>query len=137
MSESKAAKATREAERRESIAALRRMGVKEGTKVYTNVTQVARSGMSRHITVHVVSPVTRKFDIGGHADGTGSSRTYEIRSITFHVARILGYKRDAHTGALKVGGCGMDMGFAVVYELSAAMFRGKDRAGYVLKQEWI
>ncbi len=38
----------RDAERAESIKALRSMGVKPGAKVYTSVAHVARSGMSRH-----------------------------------------------------------------------------------------
>lgn len=38
------------------------------------------------------------------------------------IANVCDYPR-AKDGSLKVGGCGMDMGFPVVYNLSATLFR--------------
>jgi hypothetical protein len=92
----------RDAERAESIKALRSMGVKPGAKVYTSVVHVARSGMSRHIRVFLV-------------------KRGDVSDVTWHVARVLGMRR-ANDGGLVVGGCGMDMCFHTVYCLGRAMF---------------
>lgn len=98
----------------EAVAALQAI-LTPGTDVYTLVTRVSASGMSRDIKVFVVS------------DG-------KITNITFYVAHALGYRRDDGTGALKVKGCGMDVGYHVVHSLSYAL-HGMDIAkpGYSLQ----
>lgn len=116
--------------------------LKAGDTVYTDVGTVSRSGMSRTMSVYI--PV-----INEH---TGKP---DIRDITHLVAKVAGYKRNDR-GELKVGGCGMDMGFAVVYSLAARMFgrggeckaygyvRGRNGdtepetdGGYMLHQRWL
>lgn len=74
-----------------------------GSVVYTNLRHVASSGMTRHISVHIV-------------------RNGAILDITRDVSRVLGYKVSDKTDALVVGGAGMDMGFHVVYSLSRALY---------------
>lgn len=124
-----------ETERKEEIAHLRKM-LKPGSKVYCTVTHVSRSGMSRSIQLFVV-------------------RKGEICQITYSASRILGYPIDGTNGGIKIGGCGMDMGFALVYSLSSAMFpkgfklpKGMwhnnvkpgehcDAGGYALRKEWL
>jgi hypothetical protein len=105
-----------------------------GTKVYTVLRHVSRSGMLRHISLFVMH------------EG-------DIRPITWSAARVLGYPL-ASTGhhALKVGGAGMDMGFHVVHSLSYALHgypehttweqtvkeqRKPNRPGYSLTHEWL
>jgi hypothetical protein len=54
-------------------------------------------------------------------------------------------KRDSHPEGLKVSGCGMDMGFHVVYETSRAMYPkgfmngdGEQRdGGYRIRHRWL
>lgn len=87
-------------EAREHLAKL----LKPGDTILTNVTHEARSGMSRSIECYVVK--------GG-----------DLRKITYYVARVGGYTIDQNHGGVKVGGCGMDMGFHVVYSLSSQLFR--------------
>jgi hypothetical protein len=105
-------------------------------RIYTNLKRVSSSGMSRHISLHI-------------ANGN------EITDITWYAGKILGYKHSSDTGGLVVGGCGMDMGFAVVYSLSRMLFpdgfklvngeygRNGDKSGYdndggyCLKQQWL
>lgn len=77
--------------------------LKPGSTIYTSVKQVARSGMSRHISLYIV-------------------RNGEIYDITYYVGVLLGSKRSPDTGGLVVGGCGMDMGFHTVYSLSRRLF---------------
>jgi hypothetical protein len=74
--------------------------VKAGDTLYTILRQVSRSGMSRHISVLTSS----------HYD------------ITHLVAKVLGERRNEYDGGLVVGGCGMDMGFEVVYRLGYALY---------------
>lgn len=75
-----------------------------GQDVYTSVKHVSRSGMSRVISVHIV-------------DSQG-----EILDISFHVARAIGASFDRDRWGVKMGGTGMDMAFAVVYELGRALY---------------
>ena len=59
----------------------------------------------------------------------------ELININNYIVRILDYKGDYDY--LKVNGCGMDMSFSVVYNLSSCLYSGIDRAGYILKSEWV
>ena len=89
--------------------------------VYTILRSVSASGMTRHISLKVVD-----------SDG-------DILDITYLAARALGDKLQERNGfnTLKVNGCGMDMGFHLVYSLSSVLFAGQERAGYKLLQRWI
>lgn len=110
-----------------------------GTTVYTVLRRVSRSGMSRLIDLYVI-------------------RANKPVWLSFSAARVLGYPQDHRSGALKVGGCGMDMGFHLVNSLSYKIHgresrgdgvkpeaegrlftprRGHFQAGYSLKHEWI
>lgn len=114
--------------------------IKAGEKVYTTVTHVARSGMQRSIRVFIM-------------------RDNEPFEITGYTAHALDYPRDDKNGGVKVGGCGMDMGFHIVYNLGRTLFPDggslaktnttrrsqAERAGekierdggYLLKQVWL
>jgi len=73
-----------------------------GDVVYTKVLHVSQSGMYRVIDLYVI-------------------RNNEPRRISWPVGRLLqGYDR-RHEGA-RASGCGMDMGFALVYDLSSRLF---------------
>lgn len=91
------------AEKAAAISALQEM-LKPGATVYTNLRKVSASGMTRHISVHIAT------------EGA-------IEDITWLVGRAIGEKRDLDTGGLKISGCGMDMGFQIVYSLSAVLYR--------------
>jgi len=121
---------------KEAIAYLRKT-LKPGAKVYTICRHVSSSGMSRSISVLISTK-----------DG--------IQSLDWYVANALDYKRDdKHQGAIKIGGCGMDMGFALVYNLGRKLYpdgfklpkgkfgRNGDKSGfdkdggYSLDQNWL
>ena len=78
--------------------------LKPGDMVYTKLNHVSRSGMQRSIEVMII-------------------RDNEPLNLTYDVSQLLGYKIDQKHDGLKVGGCGMDMGFSVVYNLSSALYR--------------
>ena len=94
--------------------------VKQGDKVYTIMRHVSSSGMSRDISLVI-------------AQGN------EIIDITYYAAQAMGDNPIESKGhrAIRVRGCGMDMGFHLVYNLSSVLFHGQERAGYVLKQGWL
>lgn len=73
-----------------------------GDKVYTSVTHVSYSGMTRHIKVTAI-------------------KDNEPIHLSYNVARALDL-RLGNNQTVKVSGCGMDMGFALVYDLSHTMF---------------
>lgn len=114
---------------------LAKYGVKPGAEVRTILTHVSRSGMSRRIKL-----------VTAYKGEEGP----QIMDITRMVAKLCGYKLSQSDGALIVNGCGMDMGFAVVYDLGSAMWpKGTKKphgtrngepdstGGYALKQRWL
>lgn len=107
-------------QRQQSISALLAHFSSGDLTVYTALKHVSSSGMMRHIACYIV-------------------RDNKIVDITWHVSRILDLKR-ANNGGVKVSGCGMDMGFHVVYELSCALFcpsKYEHDSAYKLNQKWI
>jgi len=108
--------------------------LKPGDKVYTILRHVSSSGMMRSISLVVVKD--------------------NIPDTIDHLAvRVLGLTRDKNDEGIRVGGCGMDMGFHLVYELGYILFpngfdytgtgrngdtSGHDNnGGYALKQAWL
>ena len=77
--------------------------LKPGDTVYTMLNHVSRSGMSRSITPIVI------------VDN-------EPRYMSWSVAILFGQVRDKYDG-VTLNGCGMDMGFHLVYSLSRILFR--------------
>ena len=87
------------AEARENLAFL-----KPGDQLRTILRHVSKSGLTRHISVGVIT-----------ANG--------YRDITYSAGVLLGYSFVNHgPNALVVGGVGMDMGFHVVYGLASRLF---------------
>lgn len=93
----------------------------EKPRLYTVLRHVSKSGMTRDISVMAV---------------TNDGQTYNI---SYHAGILLGWSvRDAlGSRAVRVSGCGMDMGFHLVYTLSHYLFNGQERAGYVIRHEWL
>ena len=96
---------TKAQQREESILYLHGM-LTPGQDVYANVKHVSRSGMSRAISVHVI---TEEFGLG---------------DVSWHVAQAIGASFDRGRWGVKMGGVGMDMAYAVVYELGRALWSG-------------
>lgn len=104
--------------------------------VYTKLEHVSQSGMFRLISVFIIK----------------NNKPICINTL---VADIAGYKTDSKRGGLRVTGCGMDMGFAVVYNFSHYLFPTgfkyrqnehhrnnspspiDNNGGYALKQKWM
>ena len=87
----------------EAIAALRDK-LTPGRTVYTKLTHVSRSGMSRSIECYL-------------AQGRDN-----LTDITWHVARATNARLDPRHGGIIMGGCGMDMGYALVYNLGRTLY---------------
>ena len=88
-------------QREEECKELLREIVKPGMTVYCNLRHVSRSGMFRAISLHIKTE-----------DG--------IRDISYPAAPLLeGYSEKSR--ACKASGCGMDMGFHLVHNLSYAL----------------
>jgi hypothetical protein len=115
------------AEIEQAKTALRKL-LKPNMTVYTVLNHRSASGMSRSITLC----------IGG--------KNGEIIKLD-HLAITAGLGSfDNKNGGVKVGGCGMDMGFSLVYDLGRLLWpngtkkphgaRNSD-GGYALKQTWL
>ena len=126
---------------KESAAAQLRRLIAPGDTVYTILRHVSSSGMTRRIDVYIIEDNKPFF-------------------ITGLVGKAAGYRHEYKKGGLVVSGCGMDMGFEVVYNLGRVLWPGgavsalhpadrtwtKNRngdtrpetdGGYMLRQEWI
>ena len=84
--------------------------------VKTILRHVSQSGMSRNISV-----------------------VYKGEDITWKVAKALGepIKEKHGSWIITMGGCGMDMGFSLVYNLATVLYGYENQGGYRLKQEWL
>lgn len=91
-----------QAEQAEALEELRAI-LKPGATVNTILRHVSSSGMSRSISVVV-------------ATKNG------VRDLDYLVNRAGIAKFDRNRAGLKMGGCGMDMGFALVYSISRALY---------------
>jgi len=127
-------KAAKQAEKIEAIQHLRKL-LKPGDTVHTVLRHCSSSGMSRRIDLFKMSKDGPIF-------------------LTGYVGRAIDYKH-SDKGGLVVGGCGMDMGFAIVYALSHALYpkgfklakdqRGRNGdtsgfdsdGGYALRHSWL
>ena len=100
------------AERAEAINSLKEsFKLKPGQTIYCILRRVSRSGMQRHISLCIIDP-----------ENVGVSGRGGLSDISFFAGRALGMRVDRNTGGIVVGGCGMDMGFHLVYNLARAMF---------------
>jgi hypothetical protein len=128
-------KTEKQTERAEALASLKKM-IKAGDTVYTTVKRVSASGMSRAISCYIVSKDKR------------------IVELDWYISRVSDRKIHKNGGVI-IGGCGMDMGFAMVYNLGRAMYpegfklrkgqygRNGDKSGfdkdggYAFNQQWM
>lgn len=112
-------------EQREARERLRKW-LKPGDTVYCILRHVSRSGMMRVIDLIKVEE-----------DG-------EVLHLGYNAAKALGWPYDRRREGVRVSGCGMDMGFQLVYSLAHVLFsgdqtvaeRGED-AGYLLTHRWL
>lgn len=110
--------------------------LKPGDTVYTILRHVSASGMTRRISVIVLK-----------LDDKGVARPIHL---DWHIEQLGIAKRHARADGLVVGGCGMDMGYHLVYRLGNAMWpNGTDKphgrrngkpdsdGGYALEHRWL
>lgn len=80
--------------------------LKPGDTVYTVLRHVSRSGMQRRIDLYAI--------IGG-----------KPQWLSYHAAKACGWRVNTNDReGIVVGGCGMDMGFHLVYSLSHTLWPG-------------
>lgn len=105
--------------------------IKPNDILYTQLQHVSKSGMTRHIAV-------RKIENDYPYDYTGL------------VAKALGWKYSDKYHGIKVEGCGMDMGFHLIYSLGYVLWPNgtpephgtrngepDSAGGYAIKQRWL
>jgi hypothetical protein len=122
-------------EKEETKAKLKELFAEGGYKAYTILRHVSSSGMFRLISAIVI------------VDNKPISIDYLINGLGV-------FKQDKNREGLRVPGCGMDMGFQLIYETSAMVFTDpaenekitferdglawkRSNGGYVVKQEWL
>lgn len=88
-----------------------------------------------------LTPGTTVFTILRHVSATGMSRVIELYvfkdnepvCLTWCAARVLDCSLARNQSGLRIQGAGMDMGYHLVYELSAVVLRD----GYALRHRWL
>jgi hypothetical protein len=121
---------TNEIEKNEALKQLRKI-IKPNDVINCFLRHVASSGMSRRISFFVI-------------------KNNKLIGLDWYIEKVLGYKRSYNNLGLVVGGCGMDMGFAVVYALGLSLWpKGTKKphgirngepdshGGYALKHSWV
>ena len=103
----------KEQEKRKAIEDLKQL-LQVGDTVYTILRHVSTSGMYR-----AISPIIIK-------DNTP-------RDISYLVAKALDWGEDKRWYGVRCSGCGMDIGFHLIYSLSYLLFNN----GYALNQKWL
>lgn len=101
----------------------------KGATVYTILRQVSRTGMSRQISL-----VSIQVDEGDSFMEDESA--VAVLHPNWATSVILGLAlTPTETGydAVKIGGCGMDMGYEIAYRLGQALYGD----GYALKHRWL
>lgn len=76
---------------------------RERPTIYYSVYHVSRSGMFRRISFYII-------------------QDNKPLCIDWLIAIMTHYKKDKNARGLKVSGCGMDMGFAVIYDFGRSVF---------------
>jgi hypothetical protein len=109
--------AKKKTEQQEAIKRLRSW-IKPGDTLFTILRHRAASGMFRVIDVVSIH---------------GSRKKPRVSALGYNIALALGSGFDRKREGIRVSGCGMDMGFHVVYELSCVLFGN----GYKLNQRWL
>ena len=96
--------------------------VQKDDTIFFVVKRVSNSGMYRHIDFY-------KFDVKDTFE-EGENRVRKVW-LSSAIAKVLGYSFKEQTQSVGVQGCGMDMGFSVIYNLAHNLFDD----GYALKHE--
>lgn len=97
---------------------------KAGRVLYCNVAHVSKSGMSRIINVYALIPLTEEEQ--KRAAHNGITPKVEKYWLSYKVAAVLDYSFSEKPEGIKVGGCGMDMCFSVVYNLGRVLYPNGD-----------
>lgn len=140
-------------ERDEAIKRLREL-IKPGDTLVTVMRHRSASGMSRAIDVYMFSPgkARDRFD-----KTLRPSARVSWLWLSYNVAKACGFTFSKTREAIVIGGCGMDMGFQIVYTLGRVLFpkggslkhspreaqerrAGKARetdGGYLLSHRWL
>jgi hypothetical protein len=105
--------------------------------VYTVIRNVSKSGMMREISV-VIPTITRGRTQDYDATILPQPIPDHVRQFvhpSYTVAGLLNRSYSEKNGhnAVVCHGCGMDMGFDLVYNLSSVLYGD----GYKIKQEWV
>jgi len=87
-----------------------------GSTAYTSLVDVTKSGMTRWIKVIKIE----------------EDRPFYY---SYPINTLLDCKQETRNGSqcVKVGGCGMDMGFHLIYTISSILHDD----GYAINQEWL
>jgi len=103
----------KELESKESIETLKEY-LKKDMTIHSIIRSVSNSGMSRNISFKITDKDN-------------------ILDLSYHIAKALQYPFNDKHHAIKITGCGMDMAFHVVHNLSHALYG----TGYKLKSKII
>jgi hypothetical protein len=126
-------KSFNDAEREEATKELRKL-LKPGQKVFTILRHRASSGMFRVIdlviavpdiqTVYPPKPESEASYQGerDYSKPIKKKRGYTLRSIGYTAAKAMEDSWDSDRQGIKASGCGMDMGFNLVYNLGRALY---------------
>jgi hypothetical protein len=103
--------------------------------VYTVIRHVSKSGMMREISAVIPVIDIPRYDNTGDKPRVVHPHVMQFVHPSYTIAGLLNRSYSDKNGhnAVVCHGCGMDMGFDLVYNLSSVLYGD----GYKIKQEWI
>lgn len=98
--------------------------IKINSEILVNIHSVSKSGMSRKMSAYVVTDV----DCWKTKNGKDfKSKRKDLVKLNWHLKKA-GLETLDECGQIKVGGCGMDMAFALTYNIKCALY-GHEKGG--------
>lgn len=91
--------------------------IKPGMTIHTILRHVSKSGMHR-----VIQPVLIRRAPATDPFRSRADNGCTIFQLGYNVAALLGMSYDREKEGIVIGGCGMDMGFEIVYNMGRVLF---------------
>jgi len=83
---------------------LEQLEIKPGDEIFTVLRHVSQSGMMRHVSLFYL-------------------KENDLVNISYHVSKLIDFPFSDKNNAVKVSGCGTDVGFQTVYNMSYHLFK--------------
>lgn len=94
--------------------------IKPNTEILVNINSVSASGMSRKMTAYVVGKVARR-EYKKNSTESKLMHRYDLIRLNYYLM-VAGMVNLDGNSQIKIGGWGMDMAFALTYDIKCSLY---------------